>query len=102
MELTLENLILFLKTKTTDELDISSQSVVREIEDGIGAIYLLDSISKKFNVTFKDFSFTEYFYGEDELLTLKWRTLLHFKNQRKIKNELTVQMLFGYMKPLSD
>jgi len=98
MELTLENLILFIEKKVTyDENRLSSQSILREEEDGIGALYLLEDIVEEFGVNFENFDFHQYFLDESELSTMTWKSLFKWEKRREIENELTIQMLFDYM-----
>ncbi|NBA86188.1 hypothetical protein GVN16_10475 [Emticicia sp. CRIBPO] len=76
MELTLENLISFLEKEYPYDFNFSPQYVIREIDDGIGAVDLLEHLSKKFGVTFKNFDFQKYFLEEAELNTMTWKHYL--------------------------
>ena len=97
MELTLENLISYLEKEYPYNFYFSPQFILREIDDGIGAVDLLENLSKAFNVTFENFDFHQYFLDEAELDTMTWKHLFGLKKQREIEEELTVQMLFNYM-----
>ncbi len=97
MELTLENLILFFEKEYPYDLNFSPELIFREIDDGISAVDLLDNLAKEFNVSFENFDFHQYFLDEAELNTLTWKHLFGLKKQRKIKEELTIQMLYEYM-----
>ena len=97
MKLTLENLISFLENKVTYNDSFSAHTVLREYEDGIGAVDFLESMSKEFNISFENFDFHQYFLDESELSRMTWKALFRRKEKRKIVEELTVQMLYQYM-----
>ena len=97
MELTLENLISYLEKEYPYNFYFSPQFILREIDDGIGAVDLLESLSKEFNVSFENFEFYQYFLEERELNTMTWKHLFGLKKQKEIEEELTVQKLFDYM-----
>jgi hypothetical protein len=97
MELTLENLILYLEKEYPYNFNFSPQFILREIDDGIGAFDILENIAKEFNVSFENFDFHQYFLDEAELNTLTWKHLLQLKKQREIEEELTIQKLYDYM-----
>lgn len=97
MELTLKNLISYLEKKMGGDNNFSSQLRIREFEDGIGVIYLLEDLENEFNVNFETFDFRQYFLNESELNTLTWKAIFKREKRREIEEELTVQMLFDYM-----
>jgi hypothetical protein len=100
MELTLENLMLFLEKEYPYDIGFKPQTELRHCKayiDGIDAVDLLKNLSKEFNVTFENFDFHEYFLAESELNTMTWKHLFGLKRQRDIEKELTIEMLFDYM-----
>lgn len=100
MELTLENLILFLEKEYPYDIGFKPQTEPRHCKahfDGIDAVYFLENLSKEFNVSFEKFDFPKYFLYESELNTMTWKHLFGLERQRDIKKELTIEMLFDYM-----
>ncbi len=97
MELTLENLILYLEKEYPYNFNFSPQFILREIDDGIGAFDILENIAKEFNVSFENFDFNQYFLNESELNTLTWKAIFKREKQRTIEKELTIQKLYDYM-----
>lgn len=79
------------------DVKLLSQSTLRDKEDGIGAVYLIEDLAKEFNVSFENFDFHRYFLDEVELNTMIWKSLFKREKQRKIEKELTIYMLFDYM-----
>jgi Protein of unknown function (DUF1493) len=96
MELTFNNLIVFLENEYPYGIGFSKNTNIREdcSTDGIAAIYFLENLKDEFNVSFDNFLFTDYFFSEQEL-SFSWSTL--FKVRREISKALTVQLLFDYM-----
>jgi hypothetical protein len=102
MELTLENLILFLEKEYPYDNGFKPQTRFRDngrecTIDGDDALDLLLSLKKEFDVTFENFNFQKYFLEESELNTLNLKSLLFRKKKREIIEELTVRKLFDYM-----
>ncbi|MCW1147156.1 DUF1493 family protein [Flavobacterium lacisediminis] len=102
MELTLDNLISFIKNKSYDEDEIFPSSIVRNdfnVEfDGDEVLYLFQELGVEFNVSFDTFNFKQYFLEETELCTLiSFDTLFKKKKVREIEKELTIQDLFNFM-----
>lgn len=102
MKLSLENLISYFTNKYPYDKEFNSLTILRDERracsfDGNDAIYLLESLSKKFNVNFENFDFQKYFLDESELNTMTVKKIFKLEKQREIKEELTIQMLFNYM-----
>lgn len=97
MELTISNLIFFLEEKLTYNESLFPFSILRDWEDGVGAVYFIEDLSKEFNVTFENFDFHQYFLDEAELSIMTWKHLFGLRMQREIHEELTIQMLYDYM-----
>lgn len=100
MELTLENLISFIKKERYEDNEILPQNtLLTDLGiDGDDAVELLMNFQKNFNVSFESFNFNNYFYGEGfsffSFSTI-FKTLLG--KPREIKHELTIQELYDYM-----
>jgi gluconate kinase len=102
MELTLNNLLHFLKEKYSYGDDFHNESKLREENrecpiDGDDALELLQNLRKEFNVSFENFDFHQYFLEESELNTMTLKHLFSRKKQREIAEELTIQKLYDYM-----
>ena len=99
MELTLENLVFFIKKEIREEKEILSKDRLMEDLniDGDNAVNLLHYLENEFNVSFKDFDFKKHFLEEWELRRLSIKKyLINEPKQRKIE-ELTVRELYNYM-----
>ena len=101
MELTLNNLLSFFEFYC-DDLEKDKPNVNSNIRndffntiDGDDAIEMLILLDRTFNVDFCAFEFTTYFLEEIEIS----KNILCFGiiKPRKIKDELTIQMLYDYM-----
>ncbi|WP_144284007.1 DUF1493 family protein [Chryseobacterium echinoideorum] len=100
MELTIENLISFIKKERYEDNEILPQNtLLTDLGiDGDDAVELLMNLQKNFNVSFESFNFNKYFYREGFSLfsfSTIFKTLLG--KPREIKPELTIQELYDYM-----
>ena len=78
MELTLENLVFFIKKEIREEKEILSKDRLMEDLniDGDNAVNLLHYLENEFNVSFKDFDFKKHFLEEWELRRLSIKKYL--------------------------
>lgn len=101
MELTINNLISFIKDDIQEEIFLSENTKIREELriDGVVAEDFLIELENRFNVSFKKFNFLNFFYSEAEINPFVpfWK-LFRKRRIRKIEKELTIQDLFNFMK----
>ncbi|MFN7045547.1 MAG: DUF1493 family protein [Flavobacterium sp.] len=100
MELTIDNLISFIKDDIQEEIFLNENTKIREKLriDGVVAEDFLIGLENRFNVSFKKFNFLNFFYSEEEINPFVpfWK-LLRKRRIRKIEKELTIQDLFHFM-----
>lgn len=100
MELTLDNLISFIKDDIQEEIFLNQNTKIREELriDGVVAEDFLIGLENRFNVSFKGFIFLNFFYSEEEINPFVpfWK-LFRKRTIRKIEKELTIQDLFDFM-----
>jgi len=95
LELTLCNLIQYVKNKYVyGHFDDSSQ-LIETIGDGIDIYYMLEDLEKEFYVSFTDFNYTQFFHTESELSTLGTFSLKKHK-YRSVK-PFNIIDLYKYM-----
>ncbi|WP_144284008.1 DUF1493 family protein [Chryseobacterium echinoideorum] len=97
MELTIENLISFIKEDIKEDGEIlPTNTITGDFGiNGIEAFDLLEHLEKEFEMSFEDFDFRKYFLEENEIIkSISW---LGLRKPRKIERELTIQKLYEYM-----
>jgi hypothetical protein len=103
MELEISEFILFVKGKIAYEDDLVDENTkLSDYDvDGTVAIFLLEDIENRYQISFDNFEFEQYFHTEAELRTGimsdNWRDWFRKKEIRKIEKELTVGMLYDFV-----
>ena len=97
MGLTVEHLLSLLQANYPHTEQFTLDTELRdESIDGDDAVELLALLEQQFGVSFNDFPFRQYFLEEIEITrSLSWFGL---KRVRAIETELTVRLLYNYMR----